>query len=891
MAEKPSYKELEKRIQELEQSESLHEAQQYARSLIEANLDALITISTEGKITDVNTASELITGISRKEIIGTDFSIYFTDPDAARKGYQQVFQDGTVRDYPLEIRHIDGRVIPVFYNASVYKDSKGNLAGVFAAARDITEIKKAEEALNASYQYTRGLIEANLDALVTISPEGKISDVNKASELITGLSRKEIIGTDFSNYFTNPDAARNGYQQVFRDGTVRGYPLEIKHLDGKVIPVLYNASVYKDAQGNVAGVFAAARDITERKQAEEVMLSRDYLEKLTNSMWDAVFSVKMPERVIEWGNNSFRLLGYEPSEYLGKRSSFLYADPDAFLSFGNNLKEAIAVGKDVLRTEELLKRKNGEVFSAEITSTFHRENNEIVSVTSMIRDLTEKKQAEIELRASENKYRSMMKSMNDQVYICSPELRLEYTNPAMNDRIGLDKIGEHCYKAIYNRDKKCPSCVFDQVQKGKHVEFEEYDLKGNRYYSTINSPIFNVDGTVSKLTIFRDITEIKNINEQLQQSRKMESIGTLAGGIAHDFNNLLYMISGNAELALEDTPKWNPVHTNLEEIKSASLRGAGIVKQLLNFSRKTENGLKPIGAVTVIKDALNFLRASIPATIDIRKHLPDADITIFADPVQINQILMNLCINASQAMEDTGGILEVNIEITTLEAGEIKNFIDLAPGKYLKMTVSDTGPGIAEEIINRIFDPYFTTKEMGKGSGMGLSIVHGIVQNHNGAISVDTKPGKGTTFSLLFPVLDEKIKIKTETIDEIPRGHETILFVDDEKSITDMTQKMLRHLGYKVETSLNPLHALDLFQSKSDTFDLVITDMTMPQMTGAKLAKKLMEIRSDIPVIICTGHSSLIDEEKAIQFGIAGYVMKPVSMSTIAKAIRKVLNK
>ena len=205
--------------------------------------------------------------------------------------------------------------------------------------------------------------------------------------------------------------------------------------------------------------------------------------------------------------------------------------------------------------------------------------------------------------------------------------------------------------------------------------------------------------------------------------------------------------------------------------------------------------------------------------------------------------------------------------------------------------VCDTGPGIAKEIINRIFDPYFTTKEMGKGSGMGLSIVHGIVQNHNGAISVDSKLGKGTTFSLLFPVVDEKPKIETETKDKIPRGHETILFVDDEKSITDMTQKMLTHLGYKVETSLNPLQALDLFKSKPDEYDLVITDMTMPQMTGAKLSKKLMEIRSDIPVIICTGHSSLIDEEKAIQFGIAGYVMKPMSMPTIAKTIRKVLDK
>jgi len=383
----------------------------------------------------------------------------------------------------------------------------------------------------------------------------------------------------------------------------------------------------------------------------------------------------------------------------------------------------------------------------------------------------------------------------------------------------------------------------------------------------------------------------RRLERKLIQSQKMESMGKLAGGIAHDFNNLLYMISGNAELALEDIPKWNPVHTNLEEIKSASLRAAGIVKQLLSFSQKTDQELNPIGAVTVIKDTLKFLRSTIPTTIEIRKHLPDADITILADPVQINQVLMNLCINASQAMEESGGTLEVSIEKTICEAEDMKEFSDLVPGNYLKITVNDTGPGISPEIINRIFDPYFTTKEMGKGSGMGLSIVHGIVKNHNGAVSVDSNPGKGTTFSILIPVIDKKPEIGTEIIDKIPRGHETILFVDDEESITNMTGQMLERLGYRMETSLNPIEALDLFQSKPEYFDLVITDMTMPQMTGAKLAQKLKEIQPDVPVIICTGHSSLIDEEKAKQFGIAGYVMKPASMSTIAKAIRNVLDK
>jgi PAS domain S-box-containing protein len=489
-------------------------------------------------------------------------------------------------------------------------------------------------------------------------------------------------------------------------------------------------------------------------------------------------------------------------------------------------------------------------------------------------------------------------SIGQSVLLLDPDQNILSVNLATEKITGLsanELKGKKCYQVFHGSETTShpASCPFQRLLTTENVEVEEMEVEtlGGTFLISC-TPIFDDHSKLKRIIhIATDISEKKAIESQLHQSWKMESIGTLAGGIAHDFNNLLYMISGNAELALEDIPKWNPVHTNLEEIKSASLRAAGIVKQLLNFSQKTDKGLKQIGAVTVIKENLKFLRSTIPTTIEIRKHLPDEDITILADPVQVNQVLMNLCINASQAMVDTGGILEVNVEKTTLEAGEIKSFVDLTPGKYFKMTVSDTGPGIAIEIVNRIFDPYFTTKEMGKGSGMGLSVVHGIVQNHNGAISVDSKLGKGAAFSIFFPMVDEKPKIETETIGKIPRGHETILFVDDEEPIVTMTQKMLKRLGYRVETCLNPVQALDLFKSKPDTFDLVITDMTMPLMTGAKLSKKLMEIRSDIPVIICTGHSSLIDEEKAKQLGIAGYVMKPVSLSGIAKAIRKILDK
>ncbi len=320
------------------------------------------------------------------------------------------------------------------------------------------------------------------------------------------------------------------------------------------------------------------------------------------------------------------------------------------------------------------------------------------------------------------------------------------------------------------------------------------------------------------------------------------------------------------------------------------MKAAGIVKQLLTFSRKTDQKLRPIKLMPVIQDTFKLLRATIPATIEIRKNFSDTDETILADPIQINQVIMNLCINAFQAMEETGGLLEIRVENEMLYGVTANNYKELTTDGYVKITVSDTGPGIDPKVIDRIFDPYFTTKEVGKGSGMGLSVVHGIVKSHNGTITVDSKLGRGTTFTILFPLITEKPEIEAETTDGLALGNERVLFVDDEQSIADMSGNMLARLGYKAEIETNPEAALELFKANPDQFDLVITDMTMPQMTGTKLSEKLKEIRSDVPIIICTGHSSLIGEEKAKGMRIDAYVMKPIVKQEIAKIIRKVLD-
>jgi PAS domain S-box-containing protein len=643
---------------------------------------------------------------------------------------------------------------------------------------DITKRKQAEEAQKAASLYTRSLIEASLDPLVTISPDGKIMDVNHATEFVTGVSREDLVGTDFSNYFTDPEAARKGYRQVFSDAFVRDYPLALRHTSGRVTEVLYNATVYKSEKGEVQGVLAAARDVTERKRVEEALKERD---ALLRTMFEA-----LP---------------------LG----LWIADKEGRIIDGNQAGQQIWAGARYVGIDQFHEYKGWWLDSGRLI--------------------------EPEDWAVARAVRNGETSINEEIEI---------------------ECFDGSHKIILN------SAV--------PIRSERHEILG-------------------AFIVNEDITDRKRAEKNLQQTQKMEALGTLAGGVAHDFNNILMPITINTELALLDTPEGNPLCQYLQPVLDAAKRGKDLVGQIITFSRQREAERKPVKVGPIVREAIQFLRSSLPRNIEIQDRIETESDTVLGDATQIHQVLMNLSSNAAYAMREKGGILDVRLTGSDVDSDLAAKYPALKEGPHVKLTISDTGCGMSREVVERVFDPFFTTKKPGEGTGMGLAVVHGIVKNHKGAITVYSEMGKGTTFNIFLPRIQDEIRAESGSLESIPAGRERILVVDDEEPQLQSVTRMLEKLGYNVVAKTDSLEALDLFQSEPDAFDLVITDQTMPKMTGDKLVRSILSIRPDIPVILCTGFSEVIDADEAKALGIREFVMKPFTVREMAEKIRKGLGK
>ncbi|MBA4367144.1 MAG: hypothetical protein C0403_05845 [Desulfobacterium sp.] len=540
--------------------------------------------------------------------------------------------------------------------------------------------------------------------------------------------------------------------------------------------------------------------------------------------------------------------------------------------------------------------KEGKEFPLELNvATWFVDEKQFFS--GIIRDISSRKKAEAELRDSEEKLNIIFNSTNDGILVADAENRKFVAgNKTICEMLGytLEEITQLGVDEIHPAESLTE--VHHQFARQMRKEIEVYHeapvLKKDRsiFFADISATPTEIGGKKCLIGLFRDVTARKEMEEKVRQSQKMEAIGTLAGGIAHDFNNILSAVIGYSELVLAKADSNGEIYHYVEQVLQAGYRAKALVQQILTFSRKSSTEILPLKIQPIVKEVLKLLRSTLPTTIEIRQEIDEKCAPINADASQIHQIIMNLCTNAFHAMEETGGTLSVILKEVNLSTNESGAF-NLQPGYYAKLDIQDTGTGIKEDVINHIFDPYFTTKQQGKGTGLGLAVVYGIIENYGGKIVCSSRFGAGTIFSAFIKTVEATPKSKDEVQTILPSGKEKILFIDDEEALALLGEKTLESLGYSVFSMTKSLQALETFRAAPYQYDLVITDQTMPHLPGSELAKEMLKIRPDIPIIVCTGYSSIMNEKQANSIGIKAFLMKPVSKEVFAKEIRRVLDR
>lgn len=798
---------------------------------------------------------------------------------------------------------------------------------------DITERKRAENALISKNRELNDIIEFLPDATIVIDKEGKVIAWNRAIEEMTGTDKKDVLGKPHraaSVYFygeerpsllnlldTSDEDLKSRYCYVDKKGkTLYAETFVPCIYGGKGATVFATAAPLFDVDGNRVGAIESIRDITESKKKEEAVLrSEQQLSDIINFLPDATFVIDKEGRVIAWNRAMEEMTGIQAGEMLGK-DNFEYALP----FYGERrpiLIDLVLRPREELEAEYDYVERKGAVIAGEAYmpalrggeaylfgkagALFDPKGN-LTGAIESIRDITERRRVEEALVQAKEQFRGIFENSMDGIYQSTPEGRFISVNPAFSQILGYDTPEEvlstitDIPAQIYAYPEHRAKLLRLINEQGRVLNFETRFLRKDKSIAWVTLNVRAARDKTGRIDYLegtaKDITERKILEDRLVQMQKTEAIGTLAGGIAHDFNNILAPIIGYSEMSLRELPADSRLHLFIEQVLRSAFRAKDLVKQILTFSRKTEQERKPVQVSSLVEETHQMLRATLPTTIEINQKIDKAaaKLTVMADPTQIHQVLMNLATNAAHAMRKTGGVLSITLDKADIDSTLGTEIPGLDDGSYLRLTVADTGLGMSEEVMQRVFDPYFTTKGPEEGTGLGLAVVYGIVKGLSGGITVSSKPGEGAAFQVFFPTAEVSQTASIAVSGRLPSGSGRILVVDDEQYVAEMLKEMLEHLGYQVTVRYSSIDALKVFQAQHARLDLVITDQTMPHMTGPDLAKEILKIRPDIPIILITGFSEMIDEFRARKLGIKGFLMKPVALRQLAEEVKKHLD-
>lgn len=804
----------------------------------------------------------------------------------------------------IDIKHfqdLQDRLYKIYPFASAVIDNDGNILTATGWQDICTNFhrknKECERACIQSDKYIAEHLDAANPAITYQCPHGL---VDNAIPII-------IDDIHYGNFFTGQFFIEKPEMKFFKKQAERFGFSEKLYLDAvKKVPICSKEQLesfltfFKGLIDIVSEIgFKNLKELEAKKHIQE---SEEKYRQLFEGMRDAYGSIDMKGSIVDANKAFCEMMGYSLEEL--RKLAYEELTPEKWHTVEKEIfeKQVLLRGYSDIYEKEAI-HKNGTVFPVELrTFLIKDKSGKAQGISAIARDISKRKKAEKDIGEREellNKSQEMASIGSfvwDMITNKITWSRNMYKIYGYDEESFTGDLFEISNQLIHpDDDERANKEISETIEKTSAWDSEFRIIRPDGKERIIRSKgevERDADGKqIRCYGINQDVTEKKEMESQLQHAKKIESIGTLAGGIAHDFNNILSPIMLHAEMAMAELPPDDPLQQCMKEIFTAGERARNLVKQILTVARKRSEKRTVLKLSFIINEAFNFLRSTIPATIDIQYNIRSEKDTVLADPTQLNQIIMNLCTNAAHAMREKGGLLEIILDNENLSSREAKRFFNLKQGKYVKLSIRDNGTGMSPDILGRIFEPYYTTKRAGEGTGLGLATVHGIVQNYGGDITVESTVGKGTAFHVYLPLVDAEIQVDPENRLEIQKGTESILLVDDEKAAVDITQKMLEKFGYKVTSTTSSREALEIFLGNPAAFDLVITDMTMPNMTGDELAKEILSSAPEMPVILCTGFSDNINEEKSKSLGIRCFILKPIIMNKLAKKIREVLDK